>query len=108
MTTPGGRRMSSKQNRKLYSLVVISINGCFEDFDRFTHPISSRAPEAQVKLRATFLGIILIAAGLASIGVPYPRGHIFAIGLAGHAVHDANVSLLALPATWMPALAMLP
>ncbi|KAF9686723.1 hypothetical protein SADUNF_Sadunf02G0019100 [Salix dunnii] len=32
----------------LYSLVVISINGCFEDFDRFTHPISSRAPEGKV------------------------------------------------------------
>ncbi|KAG6783693.1 hypothetical protein POTOM_009359 [Populus tomentosa] len=40
-----------------------------------------------------------IVAGLVKIGVPYPLGRIFAIGLAGHAVHDANVSLKALPAT---------
>ncbi|KAB5568143.1 hypothetical protein DKX38_001936 [Salix brachista] len=150
---------------------LISINGCFEDFDRFTHPISSRAPgdcggasgkcsegckcvhkvntsgiqapcpccganmttpggrrmptqkkynlavnvamgkfmdTVVVEDEKTGKECIKIAAGLASIGVPYPRGHIFAIGLAGHAVHDANVSLVALPATWMPALAMLP
>jgi hypothetical protein len=42
---------------------------------------------------------VQIVAGLAKIGVPCPLGHIFAIGLAGHAVHDANVFLKALPAT---------
>jgi len=45
---------------------------------------------------------------LAMLGVRCPLGLVFARGLAGHAVPDANVSLKALPATWMPALAMPP